>query len=179
MEFFVFPRRKKNWSLSVLYTLVCLVIFMADYDYKRKGKKAPSSMTDLLTSLHPLPYHVLLILMVVFIFLGMSWRFSFNNVCVTKPLGIMGSRIMGWALLRAMPLLLMGILHCLASPQVSKFKSQYFLAMDAHNNISRHDCCSSFSFSFMNSGSFTPWALAALIVLLLFMAKYQIKIWFF
>ena len=177
MEFFVFPRRKKNWSLSVLYTLVCLVIFMADYDYKRKGKKAPSSMTDLLTSLHPLPYHVLLILMVVFIFLGMSWRFSFNNVCVTKPLGIMGSRIMGWALLRAMPLLLMGILHCLASPQVSKFKSEYFMAMDAHNNISRDDCCSSFSFK--NSGSFTPWALAALIVLLLFMAKYHIKIWFF
>ncbi|GMY38911.1 transmembrane protein, putative [Fagus crenata] len=153
---------------------------MAEYEYKRKGKKASySSMIDLLTSLHRLPYHVLLILVVVFIFLGMSWGFSFNNVGVKKPLGIMGSRIMGWALLRAMPLLLMGIFHCLASPQVSKFKSEYFMAMDAHNNISRDDCCSSFSFKNSVSRSFTPWALAALIVLLLFMAKYQIKIWFF
>ncbi len=83
---------------------------------------------------------------------------------------------MGWAaLIKALkPLLLVIILHCLASSEVSKLKSEILREVDNNSRVA----CYSFSFK-INSGSFTPCALAALIVLLLFMAKYHNKTWFY
>lgn len=137
---------------------------MADYNYKRKGRKSPSSMIELV-----------LISVVLSIFLAMSWRFSFNNVCIKKPLGMGSNMTMAWALFKAlMPLLLVIILHCLASPEVSKYKSEILRDnVDNNNNSSSDKTCYSFK-----KESLMPWALASLIVLLLFMANYQKKSWF-
>ena len=144
-------------------------MFVSMADYTRKCKKSPS-MSELLT-LRPLPYaHALLFLVIISMFLGISWRFN-RNYCVKKS--TLGSQI-GWVV-RATPLVLVIVLHFSASPEISKLKSQT-MGMEVDNNNSRDHCC------WFKKGLKT-WALAAFIAFLVFLAKYQHivqkKTWFF
>ena len=80
-------------------------------------------MLELLT-LNPLPYHhVLLFLVIISVFIAMSLRFN-NNLCVAKSVGI--------RVLRAMPPVLIIILHWLESSEISKFKSEM---LSMNNNV--------------------------------------------
>jgi hypothetical protein len=107
----------------------------------------------------PVPYPVLLLLVIVSVLVGISWRFSKGSGAKC----LVGSHT-GWAL-RAIPLVLTLILHCLSSSEISKIKSQ-MLGHDADHSGSSE------RFSFKKV-SLTPWALAALVVFLVFMAQYQ------
>ncbi|GLT54224.1 hypothetical protein SLA2020_274410 [Shorea laevis] len=108
----------------------------------------------------PVPYPLLLILVIVSVLVGISCRFSKGSGAKS----LVGSHT-GWAL-RAIPLVLTLILHCLSSSEISKIKSQIL------GNDADHSGSSSERF-FFKKGSLTPWALAALVVLLFFMAQYQ------
>jgi hypothetical protein len=116
----------------------------------------------------PVPYPVVLILVIVSVLIGISWRFSKGS----GKKSLAGSRT-GWAL-RAIPLVLTLILHCMSSSEISKMKSQIL------GNGADHSGSSSERFCF-KKGWLTPWALAALVVLLFSMKQYQSELrirWF-
>ncbi|GLU02783.1 hypothetical protein SLE2022_200180 [Rubroshorea leprosula] len=117
--------------------------------YGRRGDSIFDSFT-----LHPLPYPVLLILVVIFIFLGISWTANYEEVVEATE------EQMSWVLL-VTPLILIVLVRWLSSienPDALFGMSPWERRRRTHNRPSE--------------GS-SPWAVAAFIVLLLVLLQYQ------
>jgi hypothetical protein len=112
-----------------------------------------SSVLDGFT-LNPLPYPVLLILAVIFIFLGTSWYLSYEEVVETAQ------EQLGW-LLFATPVLLIFIVRLVSSMEDSGWFSGSSL-WDSRGRIQQSP----------SEGS-SPWGVAALIVVLLILVHFQ------
>ncbi|TXG64739.1 hypothetical protein EZV62_011733 [Acer yangbiense] len=125
------------------------------------GHHRRSSFFDSFT-LNPLPYPVFLILAVTFIFLGISWFFSYEEAIESAE------EQMGWILF-ATPVVLIVFVRLLSSFETNMFfssKSPWELRRSTHHHPSE--------------GS-SPWGVAAFIVLLLVLVQYQSafhKSWF-
>lgn len=116
----------------------------------------------------PAPFPVLRILVIVTILLGISWRFSKESTAKSK-----GSET-GWSV-RAIPLLLILILHWLTSSEISKIMSE--ISGQDNDQSSRNDY---FAFPYKRE-TFRSCALAMLIAFLVVMAQFQSNIrnlWF-
>lgn len=106
-------------------------------------------------SLNPLPYPVLLVLAVIFMFLGFQWYVSYEEVVESTE------ESMGWILL-AVPVVLIIAVRLLSNvenPERLFWSSPW----DRHR---RRD------FFFHSEGS-SPWGVAALIILLLVLVQFQ------
>ncbi|XP_022136126.1 uncharacterized protein LOC111007895 [Momordica charantia] len=103
-------------------------------------------------SLNPLPYPVLLLLGVVFVFLGASWWFSYESAVEAAEEQI------NW-LLFATPVLLIVLVRCLSSVDPSFFASSPWERRRSTHRLPPE-------------GS-SPWGVAALIVLLLVLVQFQ------
>uniref|UniRef100_A0A6N2MCM2 Transmembrane protein n=1 Tax=Salix viminalis TaxID=40686 RepID=A0A6N2MCM2_SALVM len=117
--------------------------------YRRRS----DSIFDAFT-LNPLPYPVLLILAVISIFLGISWFFSYEDMVESTEAQ------MGWILL-VLPLVLIVIVRWLSSmenPDMIFVMSPWDKRRRTHHRPSE--------------GS-SPWGVAAFIVLLLVLVKFQ------
>jgi hypothetical protein len=112
-----------------------------------------SSVLDGFT-LNPLPYPVLLILAVIFIFLGTSWYLSYEEVVETAQ------EQLGW-LLFATPVLLIFIVRLVSSMEDSGWFSGSSL-WDSRGRTQQSP----------SEGS-SPWGVAALIVVLLILVHFQ------
>lgn len=131
---------------------------MAYYDRSRG-----SSVFDGFT-LSPLPYPVLLILAVIFVFLGISWYFSYEEVVETAE------QQLGWVLF-ATPVAILLLVRWLSSMEASDW--WFFGSSPWERRRMTHHLAS--------EGS-SPWGVAALIVILLIMVQYQssfLEGWFF
>ncbi|KAL2254811.1 uncharacterized protein LOC105169714 [Sesamum indicum] len=127
-------------------------------------RRSTASSISEVFSLSPLPYPVLLILAVIFIFLSLQWYVSYESIVEATEEG------MGWLLMAAPLVLLFAVrwLSTLDSPPCWWFsprspwerrQSEYFGAGEG--------------------GS--PWGVAALILLLLVLVQYQsvfLESWF-
>ncbi|XP_051147071.1 uncharacterized protein LOC127262440 [Andrographis paniculata] len=109
-------------------------------------------------SLNPLPYPVLLILGVIFLFLGLQWYVTYESVVEATE------ESMGW-LLMAAPLLILFAVRWLSAWDGSTWwfgggdrrrRNYYFSGNDGESG-----------------GGASPWGVALLIVLLLVMVQYQ------
>ncbi|KAL3515026.1 hypothetical protein ACH5RR_021928 [Cinchona calisaya] len=106
-------------------------------------------------SLNPLPYPVLLILGVIFIFLGLQWYVSYESVVEATE------ESMGWVLM-AVPLVLIILVRLLSnvdSPERFFWGSSPW---DRHRRM-----------QYQYSEGSSPWGVAALIVLLLVLLHFQ------
>ncbi|XP_061368408.1 uncharacterized protein LOC133311381 [Gastrolobium bilobum] len=117
------------------------------------GRSRASSVLDGFT-LNPLPYPVLLILSVIFIFLGISWYFSYEEVVEAAE------EQLGWILF-ATPVVLLLIVRCLSSMDTSDW---FFSSSPWERRRRTH---------YLPSEGSSPWGVAALIVLLLILVQYQ------
>ncbi|KAK9287003.1 hypothetical protein L1049_015411 [Liquidambar formosana] len=129
--------------------------------YYGRRRSTASSIFDVFT-LNPLPYPVLLILAVIFIFLGLSWFTSYESVVETAEVQ------MGWVLIAAPIVLLILVrwLSSMESPERFFWRSPYDRRYRTH---------------YQPSEGSSPWGVAALIVLLLVLLQYQssfLKSWF-
>ncbi|XP_058761626.1 uncharacterized protein LOC131635041 [Vicia villosa] len=118
-----------------------------------------SSVLDGFT-LSPLPYPVLLILAVIFIFLGSSWYFSYEEAVENAQ------EQLGWVLF-ALPVVLILIVWLLSSMDDSEWFSVWGRRRTTYKTPSE--------------GS-SPWGVAALIVVLLLLVKFQssfLDSWFY
>lgn len=106
-------------------------------------------------SLNPLPYPVLLILAVISIFLGMSWYFSYEEAVESAE------EQMSWVLL-ATPVVLVVVVRWLSS--MENPGSSLFATSPWDQRRRTHH---------LPSEGSSPWAVAALIVLLLVMVQYR------
>ncbi|KAI6701113.1 hypothetical protein NL676_015437 [Syzygium grande] len=118
-------------------------------------RSATSSISEAFTDLNPLPYPVLVILGVIFIFLGTSWYFSFEDFMESAE------EQMGWILLAA-PLVLLVLVRWLLT---SAEDPMGFFATSPWDRWRR-------TYRQPTEGS-SPWGVAALIVLLLVLMQYQ------
>jgi len=121
-----------------------------------------SSVVDGFT-LSPLPYPVLLILAVIFIFLGTSWYFSYEDVVETAQ------EQFGWILF-ALPVVLIFIVRLVSSME----DSGWFSGSSVLNRRST-------TYQSPSEGS-SPWGVAALIVVLLILVQFQssfLESWFY
>lgn len=117
------------------------------------GRRRQSSITEAFT-LNPLPYPVLFILFVIFIFLAISWSFTYESAVEDAEESI------NWVLL-ATPVILLIAVRWLSSIPDSH---QFFLpSSTSYRSRSHHS---------PSEGS-SPWGVAALIILLLIMVPYQ------
>lgn len=126
------------------------------------GRSRASSVLDGFT-LSPLPYPVLLILSVIFIFLGISWYFSYEEVVEAAE------EQLGWILF-ATPVVLLLTVRLLSSVDCSDW---FFSSSPWERRRRTHH---------LPSEGSSPWGVAALIVLLLIMVQYQstfLESWFF
>jgi len=126
------------------------------------GRSRTSAVLDGFT-LNPLPYPVLLILALIFLFFAISWYFSYEEVVETAE------EQFGW-LLFATPVVLILIVRWLSSME----NSDWFSASLPWGSGRRTPQGPS-------EGS-SPWGVAALILVLLVMAQYQsnfLDSWFF
>ncbi|KAF5752033.1 hypothetical protein HS088_TW02G01053 [Tripterygium wilfordii] len=114
-----------------------------------------SSIFDLF-SLNPLPYPVLLILAVISIFLGMSWYFSYEEAVEAAE------ETMGWALL-AVPVVLIFLVRWLSSME----NHDMFFGWSPWDKRGRT------YYGPSSSEGSSPWGVAALIVLLLILLRFQ------
>lgn len=112
-----------------------------------------SSVFDGFT-LNPLPYPVLLILALLFIFLGISWFFSYEEVVETAEVQL------GWILF-ATPVVLILIVRFLSSMENSDWFS-LSLPWEGRRGTNQGP----------SEGS-SPWGVAALILVLLIMVQFQ------
>ncbi|TKY67772.1 DNA (cytosine-5)-methyltransferase CMT3 [Spatholobus suberectus] len=117
------------------------------------GRSRASSVLDGFT-LNPLPYPVLLILALIFIFLGISWYFSYEEVVETAE------EQLGWVLF-ATPVVLILIVRWLSSMENSDWFNG---SLPWERRTSTNQAPS--------EGS-SPWGVAALILVLLIMVQYQ------
>ncbi|KAG4979357.1 hypothetical protein AAZX31_12G023200 [Glycine max] len=118
------------------------------------GRSRASSVLDGFT-LNPLPYPVLLILSLIFIFLGVSWYFSYEEVVETAE------QQLGW-LLFCTPVVLILIVRWLSSMENSYWFFSASLPGERRGRTHQG----------LSEGS-SPWGVAALILVLLIMVQYQ------
>ncbi|KAL2454963.1 hypothetical protein Adt_47538 [Abeliophyllum distichum] len=110
-------------------------------------------------SLNPLPYPVLLILAVIFIFLGLQWYVTYESVVEATE------ENMGW-LLMAAPLVLLFAVRWLSTVETPGWFGPSYRRRTTYYRPSE--------------GS-SPWGVAALILLLLVLIQYQsvfLESWF-
>lgn len=117
------------------------------------GSRQQSSITEAFT-LNPLPYPVLFILFVVFIFLAISWSFAFESVVEDAEEGF------NWALIATPIVLLIAIQWLSSIPDSDRF----FRSSPSSYRYQTHR---------RPSDGSSPWVVAALIILLLIMVSYQ------
>ena len=117
------------------------------------GRSRTSAVLDGFT-LNPLPYPVLLILALIFLFFAVSWYFSYEEVVETAE------EQFGWVLF-ATPVVLILIVRWLSSME----NSDWFSASLPWGSGRR-------THQGPSEGS-SPWGVAALILVLLIMAQYQ------
>ncbi|XP_060169330.1 uncharacterized protein LOC132600275 [Lycium barbarum] len=113
-------------------------------------------------SLNPLPYPVLLILAVIFLFLGIQWFVSYEEVMEATE------ESFGWILL-AVPLVLLFVVRWLSTMDTPEWCSGGS-PWDRRRRMYQ-----------MPSEGSSPWGVAALIVLLLVLLQYQssfLDMWF-
>lgn len=116
-------------------------------------------------SLNPLPYPVLLILAVIFIFLGLQWYVSYESVVEAAE------ESMGWALMAA-PLVLLFAVRWLSA--VDGRPEWWFFGTSPWDRRRR-------DYYFGAAEGSSPWGVVALIVLLLVLVQYQsvfLESWF-
>ncbi|EXB36835.1 hypothetical protein L484_003219 [Morus notabilis] len=118
------------------------------------GKRSTSTSILEGFSLNPLPYPVLLIMAVTFIFLGTKWYFSFEEVVESAEEQI------NWVLF-VVPILLILIVRWLSSMEDSD--SLFGMSPWERRRRTHHR---------PSEGS-SPWGVAAFIVLLLILLQYQ------
>ncbi|KAJ3684503.1 hypothetical protein LUZ61_013667 [Rhynchospora tenuis] len=123
---------------------------MANYDRRHN-----SSILDSFT-LSPLPYPVILILVMVLFFLGTSWFFTYADFIEAAE------DQMSWALL-VVPLLLILLIQLFSS--IESFDG--FLGFYRNNRHNRMNNGES------NEGGSSPWGVAALVVLILILASFH------
>lgn len=117
------------------------------------GRSRQSSITEAFT-LNPLPYPVLFILFVIFIFLAISWSSTYESAVEDTEQSI------NWVLM-ATPIILLIAVRWLSSIPDSH---QFFLpSSTSYRSRSHHS---------PSEGS-SPWGVAAFIILLLIMVSYQ------
>ncbi|KAK7310572.1 hypothetical protein RJT34_08160 [Clitoria ternatea] len=116
------------------------------------GRSRVSSVLDGFT-LNPLPYPVLLILSVIFLFLGISWYLSYEEVVEAAE------EQLGWILF-ATPVMLIFLVRWLSSVDTSDwfFSSTWERKRRTYN---------------LPSEGTSPWGVAALIVLVLILLHFQ------
>ncbi|XP_028765694.1 uncharacterized protein LOC114723649 [Neltuma alba] len=115
-------------------------------------------------TLNPVPYPVLLILAVLFVFLGISWYFSYEEVVESAE------EQLGWVLF-ATPVAILLLARWLSSVDTSDW---FFFGSSPWERQRR-------THHLPSEGS-SPWGVAALIVVLLIMIQYQssfLENWFF
>ncbi|XP_027356561.1 uncharacterized protein LOC113865937 [Abrus precatorius] len=118
------------------------------------GRNRASSVLDGFT-LNPLPYPVLLILAVIFLFLGISWYFSYEEVVEAAE------EQLGWVLF-ATPVVLILIVRWLSSVETSDW--WFFNSSPWERRWRTHH---------HPSEGASPWGVAAVIVLVLVLLHYQ------
>lgn len=126
------------------------------------GRSRASSVLEGFT-LNPLPYPVLLILAVIFVFLGISWYVSYEEVVESAE------EQLGWILF-ATPVVLILIVRWLSSMDTSE--SWLFRSSPWERRRRTHHVPS--------EGS-SPWGVAVLILLLLILVHFQsnfLESWF-
>lgn len=126
------------------------------------GRSRGSSIVDGFT-LNPLPYPVLLIIAVIFIFLGITWYFSYDDVVENVQ------QQFGWVLF-ATPVVLIFLVRWLSSME----NSEWFYGSSSPSPWRTTNQGPS-------EGS-SPWGVAALILVLLILVKYQssfLDSWFY
>ncbi|KAK2434965.1 hypothetical protein QL285_020059 [Trifolium repens] len=133
--------------------IVVLISWLGSSGKRVCAKPRNSSVLDGFT-LNPLPYPVLLILAVIFIFLGTSWYLSYEEVVETAQ------EQLGW-LLFATPVLLIFIVRLVSSMEDSGWFSGSSL-WDSRGRTQQSP----------SEGS-SPWGVAALIVVLLILVQFQ------
>ncbi|XP_057456717.1 uncharacterized protein LOC130747718 [Lotus japonicus] len=113
-------------------------------------------------TLNPLPYPVLLILALIFIFLGISWYLSYEEVVETAQ------EQFGWVLF-ATPVVLILLVRWLSSME----NTDWFSGLSPWSGRGR-------IYEGSSEGS-SPWGVAALIVVVLIMVQFQsnfLESWF-
>nr|AFK38015.1 unknown [Lotus japonicus] len=113
-------------------------------------------------TLNPLPYPVLLILALIFIFLGISWYLSYEEVVETAQ------EQFGWVLF-ATPVVLILLVRWLSSME----NTDWFSGLSPWSGRGR-------IYEGSSEGS-SPWGVAALIVVVLMMVQFQsnfLESWF-
>ncbi|CAN1836867.1 hypothetical protein LINPERHAP1_LOCUS34905 [Linum perenne] len=129
--------------------------------YRTRGDSFFDSFT-----LNPLPYPVLLLLAVIFIFLGGSWYFSYEELVESTESQF------GWALL-LVPVFLIFLVRWLSSFDSSDVMFKLSLWDRRRPTHYRQPA---------EGGGSSPWGVAALIVVLLVLLQYQsafLDSWFF
>ncbi|XP_078174107.1 uncharacterized protein LOC144567799 [Carex rostrata] len=124
---------------------------MAYYD-----RRNDSSIIDSFT-LSPLPYPVILILLMVFFFLGISWYFTYEDFFETVE------EEFNWVLL-VVPLILILLIQWLSS--MESFDG--FLGFFYPNHRNQRT-----NYGYSNEGGSSPWGVAALVVLVLILASFH------
>ncbi|KAK7283543.1 hypothetical protein RIF29_13118 [Crotalaria pallida] len=128
--------------------------------------RASSVLEDF--NLNPLPYPVLLILAVIFVFLGISWYLSYEEIVEAAE------EQLGW-LLFVTPVVLILIVRCLSSIENSDIWWWFSSSPWERRSRTQHIPSS-------EGSSSSPWGVAAFILLLLILAQYQstfLDSWFF
>ncbi|XP_073313723.1 uncharacterized protein [Primulina huaijiensis] len=124
------------------------------YNYQRRS--TASSILDAF-SLNPLPYPVLLILALIFVFLGLQWYVSYESVVESTE------ENMGWVLM-AVPLVLVFSVKWLSSFENPGW---WFYGRSPWERQQMG------SYLMPSEGGSSPWGVAAVIVLLLVLMRYQ------
>lgn len=106
-------------------------------------------------TLSPLPYPVLLILAVIFIFLGLQWYASYEEVLETTE------QSLGWVLF-VIPVVIVIVVRWLSSMENSDWLFSSVGSVDRRRRT-----------NYLTSEGSSPWAVAAVILLLLVMVQYR------
>lgn len=111
-------------------------------------------------SLNPMPYPVLLILAVIFIFLGIQWFLSYESMVESAEENF------GWILM--------------ATPVVLVFAVKWLSSVENPESFFGQDRRRRMNYAGSSEGGF-PWGVAAMIVLVLVLLQYQssfLESWF-
>ncbi|CAH9125902.1 unnamed protein product [Cuscuta epithymum] len=118
-------------------------------------------------SLRPVPFPVLSILAVLCTFLSLQWFVSYKEVAESAK------EDFGWVLI-ALPLILLFAVRWLSSAENLVWLSDEALSWDRQGRVTIYNC--------FPSEGMSPWAVAALIVMILFLIQYRssfLETWFY
>lgn len=125
-------------------------------------KRSRASQAIQVFSVNPMPYPVLVILVVLFIFLGIQWSVSYESMVESAQ------ETMGWLLI-ATPVVLVFVVKWLSSMD----NPESFLGLDQRRRRR--------TYGGPPSDGSSPWGVAAMIVLVLLLLQYQssfLESWF-